>query len=88
MNVEIGADATEDDDGRGAPRSGQRGEQLDDLAANEIGCGRIQLQRASARQKIALNGPGIRRMSDNILNLISKSKIERSKSPFYPANAG
>ena len=63
MNVEIGADATEDDDGRGAPRSGQRGEQLDDLAANEIGCGRIQLQRASARQKIALNGPGIRRMS-------------------------
>jgi hypothetical protein len=32
----------------------------DDLAVNEVGCGRISLQCASMRRKIALDGPGIR----------------------------
>ena len=44
-----------------------RGRKPDDLAANEVGCGQISLRCASMRRKIALDGPGIRGMSDYVL---------------------
>jgi uncharacterized protein (TIGR03118 family) len=44
--------------------SALRGRKPDDLAANEVGCGRISLRCASMRRKIALNSPAIRGMSD------------------------
>jgi hypothetical protein len=39
--------------------SALRGRKPDDLAANEVDCGRISLRCASMTRKIALDGPGI-----------------------------
>jgi hypothetical protein len=56
-----------------APRGGQS----DDLAAYEVGCGRISLRCASMTRKLAPNIPGIRGMS---FEAAPQRKIRRAYS--------